>query len=132
MSALVCPDQVVVEPVGTALTNPHTRRPLGRRASTTVTVLAQLELGRDRKDTGDSVIDRNARGEIVFDSPPLTPAGLDANYTPERGDRVNSVIHAEGGATESMGLYLEDCKPDGAGALIRCTLVDRQPAREDA
>lgn len=128
MSALVRPDTVVISPVGEAEVHPHTRQSLGRRQSTSVTVLGQIEVGRDRVSKTE-IINRDADGVLILDYPPVTPAGADAGYTPTQGDRVMSVVHAATGITQSVGLYVSDVKPDGAGAIYRCVLSAREPER---
>lgn len=131
MSNLTLPDLVTIRPVGDATVHPHTRQALGRRQAATVTVLCQIEIGRDRLRSSD-IIERDADGVILFDSPPETASGADAGYTPAQGDRVLSVVHNATGASETIGLYLTDPKPDGAGGLIRCLLSAREPERSAA
>lgn len=132
--SLTLPDTVTIQPVGTALTHEHTRRPLGRRSESTVQVLAQVELGADRrgKPKGD-LQERTAAGEIVFHRPVLTPAGAEASYTPARGDRLLTVDSwHETEASQTLGLYLGDIKTDGAGQLLRARLLSREPGRAAA
>lgn len=128
MTALVMPDVVTILPVGDAEVHPHTRQSMGRRASTSVTVLAQIEIGRDRV-TRDEIISRDADGVLVMDYPPMAPDGTEVAYTPTQGDRVLSVVHYATGIEQTVGLYLSDPKPDGAGAVYRSVLSAREPER---
>ena len=134
MSRLVLPDVATILPVGSAVVHEHTRQPMGRRAATTVQVLAQVELGTDRQWKGqDELTRRNAAGTIIFDAPPLAPSGAAAGYTPARGDRLITVDEwNETETSETIGLYLEDVVTDAAGGVLRCGLSSREPERAAA
>ena len=125
MSTLTLADDILVEPLGTQVTAPTSRRRLGRRQTTQITIRGMVEFTSVRKKD-DGGLARKEQSAALY----LDPRDCDdASWTPQRGDRVISVTWNDNGRVQPLNLYLDEPDPIAAGGVFRIALTDRSPAR---